>query len=361
MKFVDEFRDPKLAKELADKIAQAATKPLKFMEVCGTHTMSIARYGIKTMLPENVKLISGPGCPVCVTPQNMIDMFIDLGHNPDMILTSFGDMIRVPGSKTNLEYERAKGADVRIVYSPMDALIIAEHNPDKKVIFFGVGFETTTPAVALAVIGAKKRNINNFFVLSAHKVIPPAMDLLAQDPEIAIDGFLCPGHVSAITGTGIYEKLVDAYHIPCVVTGFEPLDILQAILLLVKQAVCNRAEVEIQYTRSVSSKGNKLANQTVYEVFETDDSDWRGIGIIPSTGLKFRREYAAFDALQFISAKDYKSVENKVCECGSILKGIKTPSECRAFGKACTPDNPLGPCMVSSEGSCAAEYRYSKI
>jgi len=359
MKYVDEFRDGTLARELAERIHREARRRVKLMEVCGTHTMAIARHGIKSLLPENVRLISGPGCPVCVTPQSHIDRFIELGRSPETILTTFGDMIRVPGNDTTLEAERARGADVRVVYSPLDAVEIARENAEKRVVFFGVGFETTTPAVALAVIEAKNIGLTNFHVLSAHKVIPPAMAALASDPEIAIQGLICPGHVSTIIGSDAYEPLVRQFGIPCVITGFEPLDILQAILMLVRQAMDGRAEVGVQYSRAVSKEGNPAAARCVSSVFEPEDTEWRGLGIIPASGLRLRPEFAQFDASRFLPPMREIVCEMTVCECGSILKGLKSPSDCRAFGVACTPENPLGPCMVSNEGACAAEYRYS--
>jgi len=361
MKYVDEFRDDKLAREIATEIRQEASGPLKFMEVCGTHTMAIARHGIRSILPENVRLISGPGCPVCVTPQWQIDSFIELGKLHDTILATFGDMIRVPGTCSSLEVEKAHGADVRIVYSPLDALEIARVNPTKRVVFFAVGFETTVPAVALAIIEANKLGIGNFFVLCGHKLIPPAMMALATDPEIKINGFICPGHVSAIIGSAAYEEIVRLSGIPCVVAGFEPLDILQSILMLVRQVVKSRAEVENQYSRVVTREGNVPGMKCIYEVFEVGDAEWRGLGIIPRSGLRLRPEYARFDARQFLSLPVVAEHSGTTgCECGSILKGVKSPLECRLFGKRCTPEHPLGPCMVSSEGACAAEYRYAR-
>jgi len=360
MKYVDEFRDSDLARGLAERIRRdAGLTRVKLMEVCGTHTMAVARHGIKSLLPENVKLISGPGCPVCVTHQGCIDGFIELGRRPDMILTTFGDMMRVPGNDSTLEAERARGADVRVVYSPLDAIEIARENPEKRVVFFGVGFETTTPAVALAIVEARRIGLTNLLVLSAHKTIPNALAALAGDPEIALDGFLCPGHVSTIIGSAAYEPVARDCGMPCVIAGFEPLDILQAIHMLVKQAVEGRSEVEVQYSRAVSREGNVAAREVMNRVFEPDDAEWRGVGVIPMSGLRFREEFAAFDAGALIPPIEGKSAEIGICECGSILKGLKSPAECRAFGTACTPERPLGPCMVSSEGACAAEYRYS--
>ncbi len=360
MRYIDEFRDSDLARDVAESIRRETARPLQLMEVCGTHTMAIARFGIKSLLPEKLRLVSGPGCPVCVTPQSQIDRFIELGRSSDVILTTFGDMVRVPGNDSTLEMERARGADVRIVYSPLDAVTIAEENPGKRVVFFAVGFETTTPSVALAVLEAHGKGLTNVFILPAHKVIPPAMDALASDPEVAIDGLICPGHVSAILGSDVYEPLASKYRIPCVITGFEPLDILQAIRMLVRQAINGKPKVEIQYSRAVSREGNPAATRCVYTVFEPGDAEWRGLGTIPGSGLKLRPEFAAFDASMFLPEETASTV-NEVCECGMILKGRKSPSDCRAFGTACTPERPLGPCMVSSEGACAAEYRYSSI
>jgi len=369
MRFVDEFRDGGLARDLAESIRREVDRPIKLMEVCGTHTMAIARYGIKSLLPENLKLISGPGCPVCVTPQTQIDSYIALGRSRDTILATFGDMVRVPGSVSTLEKERAAGADVRVVYSPMDAVSAAEEHPDKRVVFFGVGFETTTPAVALAIVEARNRGLANFHVLCAHKTIPPAMSALAGDPDVAIDGFICPGHVSTIIGGAAYEPVARDCGIPCVIAGFEPLDVLQAVLMLVRQAVRGRSEVEVQYSRAVSQEGNPAARECVAAVFEPADAEWRGIGMIPSSGLRFRLEFAAFDADRVFG--DMRGQETRAqragiatqqaaCECGSVLKGLKSPQDCLAFGSVCTPENPLGPCMVSSEGACAAEYRYGE-
>lgn len=360
MKFIDEFRDRHIARELAARIAQAAVKPLTFMEVCGTHTMAIARHGLKALLPETVRLISGPGCPVCVTPQAEIDRFIALGKLPDVILTSFGDMLRVPGSRSSLEQERARGADVRVVYSPLDAVRIAREHPDRRVVFCGVGFETTAPGVALAILEAQKSGLTNFFVYGAHKVVPPALHALASDPEIRLDGFLCPGHVSVIIGSRAYEPVAHHYRLPCVIAGFEPLDILQAVLLLVEQAAAGRAEVETPYTRVVLPDGNPAALQCLRTVFAPADAEWRGLGVIPGSGLRIRLEFAAFDAAAWLPPPEEAPKETG-CECGRILTGRQSPRDCPLFGAACTPVNPVGPCMVSSEGACAAEYRYAHV
>lgn len=361
MKYIDEFRDSTLAREIAQRIRELPSKPMKLMEVCGTHTMSIARHGIKGLLPESIKLLSGPGCPVCVTPQAEIDRYIDLGRQPGTVLTTFGDMIRVPGTTTSLEMERAKGADVRVVYSPLDAVETAQRNPELRVVFFGVGFETTTPAVALAIQEAARLGLDNFFVLAAHKVVPPALVALASDPDVAIDGLICPGHVSAILGSEVYEPLARDFGIPCVITGFEPLDMLQAIYMLARQVVSGRHIVETQYSRAVSARGNRAALACTYAVFEPSDAEWRGIGVIPVSGLKLRPEYARFDATQFLPWEIVQPSKPSICECGQILKGRKSPRDCRAFGTACTPASPLGPCMVSSEGACAAEFKYGGL
>lgn len=357
MKFVDEFRDQHIARELAARIAQAAVRPLTFMEVCGTHTMAIARHGLKALLPQTVRLISGPGCPVCVTPQADIDRFIALGSLPDVILTSFGDMLRVPGSHSTLEKERARGTDVRVVYSPLDAVQIARRHPDRRVVFCGVGFETTAPGVALAILEAQRKHLTNFFVYCAHKVVPPALNALASDPEIKLDGFLCPGHVSVIIGSKAYESVAHSYHLPCVIAGFEPLDILQAILMLVEQGTTGRAEVETPYTRAVLPDGNPGALQCMHTVFEVAGAEWRGLGVIPGSGLHIRPEFAAFDAAGWLPPL-VETPRETGCECGRILTGRQSPRDCPLFGAACTPANPVGPCMVSSEGACAAEYRY---
>jgi len=358
MKFIDEFRDQKIAHELAARIARAAMKPFTFMEVCGTHTMAIARHGLKALLPETVRLISGPGCPVCVTPQADIDRFIALGGLPDVTLATFGDMLRVPGSRSTLEKERARGADVRVVYSPLDAVRIAREHPDRRVVFCGVGFETTAPGVALAILEAQRSGLTNFFVYCAHKVVPPALTALASDAEIGLDGFLCPGHVSVIIGSRAYQPVARDHRLPCVIAGFEPLDILQAVLMLTEQAVAGRAEVEVQYTRAVLPDGNLGARRCLETVFAIADAEWRGLGVIPGSGLQIRPEFVAFDAAAWLPPLEEAPRETG-CECGLILTGRQSPRDCPLFGAACTPANPVGPCMVSSEGACAAEYRYA--
>lgn len=357
MSFHAGFRDGRLAQELVARIRAALPRPLTIMEVCGTHTMAIARYGLKALLPSELQLISGPGCPVCVTAQEDIDRFLALGRLPDVTLASFGDMLRVPGSHTTLEAERARGADVRVVYSPLDAVELAASHPERRVVFCGVGFETTAPGVALAVREAQRRGVGNFFVYCAHKTVPAALLALAGDPEIALDGFLCPGHVSVIIGREAYRPVAEGHGLPCVIAGFEPVDILQALLMLAAQAAEGRADVEVQYTRAVPPEGNPAARQAMYDVFEPADAEWRGLGVIPGSGLRFRAAYASHDAARWAPAVD-PAPRDTGCLCGRILTGRHAPADCPRFGTACTPAHPLGPCMVSSEGACAAAYRY---
>ncbi|MCL6629241.1 MAG: hydrogenase formation protein HypD [Armatimonadetes bacterium] len=361
MTHIDAFRDKRLGKELARLIELKATRPMTLMEVCGTHTMAIARHGIKGLLPPNIKIVSGPGCPVCVTPQSLIDSFIELGKQSGMILATFGDMMRVPGSWSSLELERASGLDVRVVYSPLDSVKIARENPGKKVVFFGIGFETTAPAVALAVLEARSMGLENFFILSAHKLIPPALEFLASDSETNIEGFLCPGHVSAIIGSLAYSRITRDYGIPCVIAGFEPLDILQGILMLVSQVEEGRAEIETQYSRAVSQTGNLEALRCLDSVFQVTDAEWRGLGVIPQSGLEFKSEFSKFDASRLVPERSFELRPNVRCVCGRILKGLLSPTDCPVFGSECTPTTPLGPCMVSSEGACSAEYRYGRL
>lgn len=362
MRLVDEFRSADAVAALQRAIAGRVARPVRIMEVCGTHTMAIARAGVRQLLPSAVSLISGPGCPVCVTSQGEIDAFLALGEQPGVVLTSFGDMLRVPGSGGSLEQMKAKGADTRIVYSPMDAVHLAEALPGKEVIFFGIGFETTVPTVAAALAEARRRNVHNFSVLSAHKLIPPALAALATDPELAVDGFLLPGHVSVILGLEPYRFLAQEHRIPCVIAGFEATDILEALLLLVTQLAEGRAELENQYQRAVRSEGNPVARALMESVFLPGDAVWRGLGCIPGSGLAIRPEYAAWDARRKFEDVDWERFasvpEPRACRCGHVLKGIASPHDCPLFGRACTPEHPVGPCMVSSEGTCAAYYRY---
>lgn len=358
MKHLDEYRNAKLAKKLIDKINSEVKTPLNLMEVCGTHTMAISKSGIRGALDKKLTLLSGPGCPVCVTSGEDIDKAIYLASLPESILVTFGDMMNVPGTSSSLSQEKSKGADIYIVYSPLDALEIAENNPSKRVVFLGVGFETTAPTVALSIIEAKKNNLKNYFVFSAHKLIPPAMEALLALGEVKIDGFICPGHVSVIIGAQPYETIAQDFSIPCVVSGFEPLDILQSIYMLVHQKSDHRAEVEIQYTRGVSKKGNKKAQQIMSQVFDIADARWRGLGAIANSGLKLNPVWADFDAEQVFDIRMPSTREPKGCSCGEVLRGVKLPYQCKLFGKACIPENPIGPCMVSSEGACAAYFKY---
>ncbi len=360
MRFVDEFRDRDLALGLAEKISKAADgKRLTFMEVCGTHTVSVFRSGLRSLLPENVRLIAGPGCPVCVTPNRYIDKAIAYSRLDGVTVATFGDMVRVPGSSSSLEKAQAEGADVKVVYSAMEAVRLALQNPQRKVIFLGVGFETTAPTVAVSIKSAEAMGVQNYFVFCAHKLIPPAMAALVKDGEIKIDGFICPGHVSTVIGSKPYESLAKDYCVPCVIAGFEPLDVLQAIGMLIGQVNEGRAEVEVQYKRAVRPDGNPKAIQTIFDVFEPTDSEWRGIGVIPQSGLKIRQAYQNRDAEAHFQAQAEPTKEHKGCICGEVIKGTKEPIDCKLFGNLCTPENPIGPCMVSSEGTCAAYFRYS--
>ena len=353
------FRDPVIARKLIEAIDSTDIEPVKFMEVCGTHTVSIAKHGLRGVLPDRITLLSGPGCPVCVTSNADIDTAIEFARQPNVTLTTFGDMMKVPGSYSSLSREKADGRDVRIVYSPLDALDLAEKNPDSQVVFVGVGFETTVPIIASAIETAAERGIDNFSVFSAHKTVPEALRALVSDPDVQIGGFILPGHVSTIIGLEPYRFLAEEYDVPSVITGFEPVDVLQGIYMLVKQIADGRADVEIAYTRGVSPEGNRAAIAKMNDVFEPDDAEWRGIGVIPGTGLRIREEYAAFDALKKIPVTPPAPREIKGCQCGEVLRGVTLPFECKLFAKACTPEHPIGPCMVSSEGSCAAYYRYT--
>lgn len=349
-----------LAQQLLTEIKRLADKPFKMMEVCGSHTVAIAKSGIRELLPETVKLVSGPGCPVCVTDNADIDRFLLLAEQPGVIITTFGDMIRVPGSKTSLQTIRANGADVRVVYSTLDALEIARQNPTKKVVFLGVGFETTIPTVAVSVEIAQREGLKNYSVLSMHKIVPPILELLVTDPELGLDGFINPGHVCSVLGTEPFEFIATHYKKPSVVAGFEALDILQSILMMLKQRAENRAEVEIQYSRVVKREGNPKAREYMEKYFTVADVLWRGIGLVPKSGLKFKTEYAQFDAEQVFDLPEVVAHDIPGCRCGDILKGRLLPHDCPLFAKGCTPLKPVGPCMVSSEGSCAAFYRYAR-
>lgn len=360
MEMLKGYRDSKLAREILEEIKKISKKPIKLMEVCGTHTVAIFRHGIRDVLPENITLISGPGCPVCVTPNKHVDEAIEIARRPGVILTSYGDMMKVPGSESSLSREKALGADIRIVYSTMESLELARNNPDREVVFFGIGFETTAPTVAVAVQRAEKEGIRNFSIVGAHKLVPEAIRALLSHNEIGIDGFICPGHVSTLIGIKPYRFIADEFGIPAVIVGFEPVDILQGIYMLVKQIEDGSALVEIQYNRSVPVEGNPHAMEILFSVFEPTDAVWRGIGCIPGTGLKLKESYLEFDAVRKFGVEITDDREHPGCKCGDILRGVKTPLECGLYGRICVPENPVGPCMVSVEGTCAAYYKYGK-
>jgi hydrogenase expression/formation protein HypD len=363
LNYMDEFRDRAIVQGLAErikKLVEGRTEPMTFMEVCGTHTMAIYQYGIRSLLPRQVRLISGPGCPVCVTPNGYIDRAIAISRLPDTIITTFGDMVRVPGSTSSLMEERARGAEIRVVYSPLDAVAIAEKNRGKRVVFLGVGFETTAPAIAGSILAASAKGLDNYLVLAAHKTIPLPMEILSSDPELSIDGYICPAHVSAIIGADAYLPLAERLGVPCVVTGFEPTDVMQGVEMLVRQVVEGRSNVEIQYGRVVKREGNRKAQEILAEVFSVCDSEWRGIGVIPGSGLEIAEKYAAFDAEKCVPVIVEEPREHKGCRCGDILKGKVSPFDCPLFGNICTPEAPVGACMVSSEGTCAAAYKYGR-
>ena len=362
MKYLDEFRDPKVGRKLVADIRdllERAESRITLMEVCGTHTMNIARAGIKNLFKDKIRLLSGPGCPVCVSPNEYLDRSIAFAERSDVILTTFGDMMKVPGSRSSLWREKGKGRNVKIVYSPMDALRIAIENPEKKLVFLGVGFETTAPTIAATIQIAAQKNIHNFYVYGGNKIVPPAMKALVCDPQLQIDGFICPGHVSTIIGAEPYEFIARDYGIPCVIAGFEPTDILRCIRMLTGQIVEEqKPKVEIQYARAVKKEGNPKALEIMSKVFEPVDSPWRGLGNIPQSGLRIKEEFSKLDAEKNIEVKVPESIEHQGCICGDILRGIKTPADCGLFGRVCDPENPIGPCMVSTEGTCAAWYKY---
>jgi hydrogenase expression/formation protein HypD len=365
MKYVDEFRDPKKAEALLreiQKLGQQLEKPLKIMEICGGHTHSIFKYGIEDMLPDNIEFIHGPGCPVCVMPKGRLDDAIALSQNPNVIFTTFGDAMRVPGSKYSLLQAKAQGADIRMVYSPLDSLKIAKENPEKEVVFFAIGFETTAPSTAFTVLQAAAENIKNFSLFSNHVLVIPALKALLDNPDLQLDGFIGPGHVSMVIGSEPYQFIAQEYHKPIVVSGFEPLDILQSVWMLLQQLLEGRCEVENQYNRLVQKRGNINALEAMNKVFEVRESfEWRGLGDIPNSGLKMRAEYAQFDAEVKFTIPGVKVADHKACKCGEILKGVLKPWQCKVFGTACTPETPIGTCMVSSEGACAAYYKYGRL
>jgi len=366
VKHLDEYNDPKVAKALVDRIRKSASRigrTVRIMEICGSHTVAIFRAGIKTLLPDNVVLISGPGCPVCVTAVQDMDRMIALAdgtRHDDLIVATFGDMIRVPGSKTSLEKQKARGADVRVATTPLDALQWALKSPERPVVFLGVGFETTSPAIAATVLRARTLGLNNLFVYPAFKLLPPALTALLESPDVALDGFLCPGHVSVMLGVDGYRTIAARYRRPCVISGFEPIDILHAISMLCDQLADGLHEVQNAYGRAVTDKGNRKAMDLLMDVFEPHEASWRGLGTIPASGLAFKDGFRPFDAVnKFHLEQVVPGEEPQGCACGQVLRGVLDPDQCPLFGSRCTPENPVGSCMVSSEGSCAAWYRYS--
>lgn len=361
MKFLSEYRNPELVEQYLDEIKKTVTRPWTIMEVCGGQTHSLVKNGLLNLLPQEVQMVHGPGCPVCVTPINLIDKAVYLAEEKNVILCSFGDMIRVPGSKRSLLEAKANGADVRILYSPLEAVKLAQQNPDKEVVFFAVGFETTAPANALSVVHARRLGLKNYAILASHVLVPPAIDAVMNDETARIQAFLAAGHVCAIMGIGQYYDLVEKHDIPMVVTGFEPVDLLQGILMTVKQLESGKANLENQYSRIVKPEGNPEALKIIHEVFEIADREWRGLGTIPMSGWEVRDKLAEFDANKKFAVNIVKVPECADCIAGLVLKGIKKPFECSQFGKKCTPEKPLGAPMVSSEGACAAYYHYSEV
>lgn len=358
MKYVDEYRDQEVVKAISEKISGAVSRPWNIMEICGGQTHSIMKYNLGEFLPPEINLIHGPGCPVCVTPLEKIDKALAIAAMDDVIFTSFGDMIRVPGSKTDLFGVKASGADVRMVYSPLDAVRIAVENPSKKVVFFAIGFETTAPVNALSVLQAEKLNLSNYSILSSHVLVPPAMELILSSPGNLVQGFLAAGHVCTVMGYHQYPPIAQKYSVPITVTGFEPVDILQGILATVGKLEEGSHEVTSEYKRVVTYEGNKKAQEMISEVFEITDQLWRGIGNIPASGLKLRSRFERFDAGVLFPLEDINPAEPEVCIAGQILQGLRKPVQCPAFGTSCTPENPLGAPMVSHEGACSAYYRY---
>ena len=355
---IDEFRNSENVMKMVDILSSYSGRNITLMEVCGTHTMSIYKHGIRGILPKNISIVSGPGCPVCVTPSSYIDCAVKLAKNKEVILATFGDMMRIPGSVSSLSEEKARGSNIKIIYSPLDCLKLASENPDRRIVFLSVGFETTTPIIALTILEAEKNGINNFSILTANKTMPEVLRTLVKDKDLDIDGFIYPGHVSAIIGTSAYEELAFNYKVSGVIAGFEPLDILYAIIKLSANINDGRIIAQNLYSRVVKSEGNVKALKTMYEVFEPCDSEWRGIGKIASSGLQVKEKYVRFDAWKIFDVKPEKTVTSDKCLCGMVLKGRKSPGQCSLFGKECTPEKPVGACMVSSEGTCAAFYKY---
>ena len=361
MKCADEFRSREITAPLVAEIHREATRPVRLMEVCGTHTMAIFRHGIRSLLPDTVELLSGPGCPVCVTPAGHIDAFVSAVRRPEVIVATFGDLVRVPGSDGSLADARAAGARVEIVYSPMDALALAAREPERTVVFPAVGFETTTPTIAATILQAKRQGLDNFLVVPANKTMPRALEALLDDPELQVDGLLCPGHVSAIIGAEAYRPLAERYHLACAVAGFEPADILAGLLSLIRQLNAARATVDNCYSRVVTAEGNLRAQQLMATVFAPVDSEWRGLGTIPASGLALGEDFRRFDAMHVLDLPLSTARDPRGCRCGEILKGRLLPPDCPLYGGACTPLHPVGPCMVSGEGTCAAYHRYSDL
>ncbi|MFC1937772.1 hydrogenase formation protein HypD [Chloroflexota bacterium] len=358
MKFITEYRSSQLAQGLISRIKRKSKTPARIMEFCGSHTVTVFRYGIRQVLPENIEMVSGPGCPICVTANADLDRAMALAQVPDIILTTFGDMLRVPGSRSSLEGIKANGADVRMVYSTLDALDIAVENPERPVVFLGIGFETTAPAIAASILEAGEKEIENYHVLSLHKLCPPVIKAILDSGEVKLDGLICPGHVSAIIGSQAWEFIARDYGIPCVVSGFEPTDVLQCVDMLVSQIENGESRVEIAYRRGVSVSGNVRALRIMEQVFEPCPARWRGMGEVPDSGLKLRKEYQQFDAGVAFDIEPGPTYEPAGCICGEVLRGVRTPLDCPLFGTACNPEYPVGPCMVSSEGTCSAYYLY---
>jgi len=359
MRFIDEYRDPKIAKALVEKITARVTQPWVLMEICGGQTHTLMRYGIDELLP-NIEIVHGPGCPVCVTPIEVVDKAVEIASRKDVIFVSYGDMLRVPGTRCDLFRVKAEGGDVRIAYSPMEAVKVARNNPSKKVVFFGIGFETTAPANAMAVWKAHEEGLTNFSELVSHVLVPPAIRLLLTSPENRVQGFIAPGHVCSVMGYWEYKALAAEFHVPIVVGGFEPLDLLEAISMLVAQLEEGRSDVENQYVRTVNFEGNKPAQQIVERVFEAADRKWRGIGMIPMSGLRLRPEFAAYDAERIFGLESMQADEPAECISAQVLQGLKKPVDCPAFATRCSPEQPLGAPMVSTEGACAAYYQYRR-
>lgn len=360
MKYINEYRNPVIIEKLVEKIHAEATGHYRFMEVCGSHTHAIRKYGIQSLLPRNIELLSGPGCPVCVTPQSFIDHLVQLSCESGVIITSYGDLLRVPGTNASLSGCREEGRDIRIIYSSMEALQMAISESGKQVVFAAIGFETTAPSTAVVIREARKKHLKNFKVLSAHKVMPPAMKAIIRE-GVKLNGYICPGHVSAVTGSKIYDIFPERFKVATVISGFEPVDILLSILMLIRQVNTGNYRTEIQYKRAVKSSGNPVALKLMRDVFEEADTIWRGLGELPDSGLCIKEKYEKIDAMRFFSMKPLAVSENPACICGEILKGTKKPVDCSLFGKACTPGKPVGACMVSPEGSCNAWIRWREL